>query len=330
MQHDVEGAVGQRVEPAGRALHALVGLAARRPRRAGARDRCRRRRGARPAWAADGGRDASRSRPRARRRRRGRGGGRAARARAACRARTARRASPGRSSGRAGSRACRSRSSPAEPRLTARAAPPRPSREPLRDGEARARRARAASARRALGARATRAHERLFALTGATPQSRIVDIGCGVLGLRRHAPTTTSPGSTASRGRSTPGRSSSPTSSRACRSPTASSTSRTARASSSTSRPPTAPRSPPSCAASRAAGTSRRRRSPFPSSRTRCCRSRTGCRPGCGASTGGSAWRASGSRSSCCGAPRWRELFGEPVAERAGPLVKSWISVRPL
>ena len=33
-----------------------------------------------------------------------------------------------------------------------------------------------------------RRHERLFALTGATPQSRIVDIGCGVLGLRRHAP----------------------------------------------------------------------------------------------------------------------------------------------
>ena len=23
-------------------------------------------------------------------------------------------------------------------------------------------------------------------------------------------------------------------------------------------------------------------------------------------------------------------LFGEPVAERAGPLVKSWVSVRPI
>jgi SAM-dependent methyltransferase len=31
-------------------------------------------------------------------------------------------------------------------------------------------------------------HERLFALTGATPQTRILDIGCGRLGLRRHAP----------------------------------------------------------------------------------------------------------------------------------------------
>jgi SAM-dependent methyltransferase len=33
-----------------------------------------------------------------------------------------------------------------------------------------------------------RRHERLFALTGATPQTRILDIGCGRLGLRRHAP----------------------------------------------------------------------------------------------------------------------------------------------
>jgi SAM-dependent methyltransferase len=47
-------------------------------------------------------------------------------------------------------------------------------------------RARAASTV-ALRARALR-HERLFALTGATEQTRIVDIGCGVLGLRRHAP----------------------------------------------------------------------------------------------------------------------------------------------
>ena len=47
-------------------------------------------------------------------------------------------------------------------------------------------RARAASAV-ALRARGRR-HERLFALTGATGDSRIVDIGCGVLGLRRHAP----------------------------------------------------------------------------------------------------------------------------------------------
>jgi SAM-dependent methyltransferase len=33
-----------------------------------------------------------------------------------------------------------------------------------------------------------RRHEHFFALTGVTPQSRIVDVGCGVLGLRRHAP----------------------------------------------------------------------------------------------------------------------------------------------
>ncbi len=47
-------------------------------------------------------------------------------------------------------------------------------------------RARAASAV-ALRARGRR-HERMFALTGATRESRIVDIGCGTLGLRRHAP----------------------------------------------------------------------------------------------------------------------------------------------
>ena len=33
-----------------------------------------------------------------------------------------------------------------------------------------------------------RRHERLFALTGATARTRILDIGCGRLGLRRHAP----------------------------------------------------------------------------------------------------------------------------------------------
>ncbi|MBW3607833.1 MAG: class I SAM-dependent methyltransferase [Actinobacteria bacterium] len=33
-----------------------------------------------------------------------------------------------------------------------------------------------------------RRHERLFALTGANPATRILDIGCGRLGLRRHAP----------------------------------------------------------------------------------------------------------------------------------------------
>ena len=47
-------------------------------------------------------------------------------------------------------------------------------------------RARAASAV-ALRARERR-HDELFALTGATRQTRIVDIGCGTLGLRRHAP----------------------------------------------------------------------------------------------------------------------------------------------
>lgn len=47
-------------------------------------------------------------------------------------------------------------------------------------------RSRAASL--AAGRARERRHERLFALTGVTPRSRIVDIGCGRLGLRRYEP----------------------------------------------------------------------------------------------------------------------------------------------
>ena len=47
-------------------------------------------------------------------------------------------------------------------------------------------RARAAAA--ASGRARERRHARLFALTGVSAQSRIVDIGCGRLGLRRHEP----------------------------------------------------------------------------------------------------------------------------------------------
>ena len=47
-------------------------------------------------------------------------------------------------------------------------------------------RARAAAV--ASGRARARRHERLFSLTGATARTRILDIGCGRLGLRRHAP----------------------------------------------------------------------------------------------------------------------------------------------
>jgi len=47
-------------------------------------------------------------------------------------------------------------------------------------------RAKAASV--ASGRARERRHERLFALTQLTPTSRILDIGCGRLGLRRHEP----------------------------------------------------------------------------------------------------------------------------------------------
>jgi SAM-dependent methyltransferase len=47
-------------------------------------------------------------------------------------------------------------------------------------------RARAAAV--ASGRARRRRHDQLFGLTGATPSTRILDIGCGRLGLRRHAP----------------------------------------------------------------------------------------------------------------------------------------------
>jgi SAM-dependent methyltransferase len=47
-------------------------------------------------------------------------------------------------------------------------------------------RARAASV--VSGRARDRRHERLFALTGVTADSRILDVGCGRLGLRRHEP----------------------------------------------------------------------------------------------------------------------------------------------
>ena len=40
----------------------------------------------------------------------------------------------------------------------------------------------------ASGRARARRHERLFALTNATLETRILDVGCGRLGLRRHAP----------------------------------------------------------------------------------------------------------------------------------------------
>lgn len=47
---------------------------------------------------------------------------------------------------------------------------------------------RAGLAAAASGRARARRHAQLFALTGATRQSRILDVGCGRLGLRRHEP----------------------------------------------------------------------------------------------------------------------------------------------
>jgi SAM-dependent methyltransferase len=47
---------------------------------------------------------------------------------------------------------------------------------------------RAGAASLASGRARRRRHERLWALAGVTPETRIVDVGCGRLGLRRHEP----------------------------------------------------------------------------------------------------------------------------------------------
>ncbi len=189
-------------------------------------------------------------------------------------------------------------------------------------------RARAASV--ASGRARERRHAQLFALTGAGPGSRIVDIGCGRLGLRRHEPSLDITGVDLTRAPTTRGRSCSRTSSTACRSTTASSTSRTARASSSTSRP-----------SDRAA---------FARELRRVARGWYVQTPAFSFPVEPHAllpfahWLPPRLRR-----PYWRlgvagdwediallrrremtELFGEPVAERAGPLVKSWVSVRPV
>ena len=49
----------------------------------------------------------------------------------------------------------------------------------------------------------------------------------------------------------------------------------------------------------------------------------------CGGATGGSARRATGRRSRCSAARELEALFGPARPERLGPLVKSWVCVRP-
>jgi hypothetical protein len=107
--------------------------------------------------------------------------------------------------------------------------------------------------RLAAQARARR-HERFRALTGAGEGTRILDVGCGALGLRRSSPAWTSPEPTSPTDPTTPGRSCRPTPPTGCRSTTAPSTSRTRAASSSTSRPSAGPPSPARSAGSRAGG----------------------------------------------------------------------------
>ena len=64
------------------------------------------------------------------------------------------------------------------------------------------------------------------------------------------------------------------------------------------------------------------------SSPTRCCRARTGCRRGCAGPTGGSVRAGEWEDISLLRRGELEALFGPALAERVGPLTKSWVCVR--
>ena len=75
-----------------------------------------------------------------------------------------------------------------------------------------------------------RRHERFFALTGLPPGGRVLDVGCGRIGLRALEPALDITGIDVQPARATPGRSCRPMPPRGCHSPRMSSTSCTATA----------------------------------------------------------------------------------------------------
>ncbi len=150
-------------------------------------------------------------------------------------------------------------------------------------------------------------------LTGARPGSRIVDIGCGSLGLRALEPDLDVTGVDAAPRPGYPGpvrpgrrRRAPALRGRRLRPRVLQQRDRARRAGAARRA------SRPSCGASRAAGTSRRPRSRSRSSPTRCCPSRTGCPRACAAPTGGSASPAAGRRSICCAVRRSRPSSAPP------------------
>ena len=180
-----------------------------------------------------------------------------------------------------------------------------------------------------LAARArARRHGRFFALTGLEPGMRVVDVGCGALGLRALEPDLDITGVDVAPRPQYPGPFVQADATE--RLPFDDGAFDLAYSSSVVEHvaPRGARRSPPSSAASRAAGSCRRRRARSRSSRTRCCRSRTGCpralrRP---------YWRLGaagglGGRSRCCAAPRSSPSSASPCTPSAsGAVVKSWIA----
>ena len=158
-----------------------------------------------------------------------------------------------------------------------------------------------------LAARArARRHERFFALAGLEPGMRVVDVGCGALGLRGLEPELDITGVDLAPRPDYPGpvragrRDRAPALRRRRLRPRLQLERGRAR------RPGAARglrRRDPARGARLVRPDARRGRSR--SSRTPCCPSRTGCRPRCGARTGAWAPPGRGRTSRCCAAPRW-------------------------
>ena len=175
-----------------------------------------------------------------------------------------------------------------------------------------------------------RRHERFFALTGLAPDARVLDLGCGRLGLRALEPALDITGVDLDERPGYPG----PfvRADAAAGLPFADGEFELVYCSSVIEhvRPPDRDRSRPSCGAWGAAGSCRRRRGHFRSSHTRCCRSRTGCRRACAVLTGDSERDRDWEDDLAARDREMEALFGPARAERLGPLTKSWVCVRPV
>ncbi len=158
-----------------------------------------------------------------------------------------------------------------------------------------------------------RRHERFFALAGLPPDGRVLDVGCGSLGLRALEPELDITGLDLTERPEYPG----PfvLADPAEGLPFADDEFDLVYCSSVIEHVPPARRGAfaRSCAAWAGAGTCRRRPTRSRSSPTRCCRGPSGCPCGCAGATGAWAWPAAGRRSRCCAAASSRSCSAPPA-----------------